>query len=72
MHNLTMAQQRALSFLTSEWKKPGRLSAACSSLRNYHPSLVEEEWLVGPRGGRSLQYRLTIAGEEFKGRSFNA
>lgn len=63
---LTNAQRKALDWLPADggWRvKPGRLSAALSSLYLAHSGTVQCEWGdFGPKGGREQRWRLTAAG----------
>jgi len=69
---LTPAQQRAIDWIPKDgaWRiKPGRLSAALSSLWLNFPGCVERNWgKHGPRGGWESAWRLTPAGiKQFHG-----
>ncbi len=68
MRRYTPAQKRALLWYPEDgqWKtNPGRLVAALHSLAHYHKGLAEAEFGdFGPRGGRTMRWRLTPLGVE--------
>lgn len=62
----TKAQKKAMAWLPADdsWRiNPGRTAAALHSLACYHRGLTVAEFGdFGPRGGRTMRYRLTDAG----------
>lgn len=63
---MTKAQKRALEWLPQDgsWRvRPGRLTAALSSLAMAWPHCVQDEYAqCGPRGGWMNRWRLTEIG----------
>jgi DNA-binding PadR family transcriptional regulator len=70
MMRLTEAQRRAIEWIPADgsWKaKPGKLTAALSSLSMAWPGGVQCEWAKsGPRGGTEHRWRLTEKGVEIR------